>query len=242
MPPLPCTPNHTTPWNTSVEWRSVSARPFRLSVQWHDTTTPHTSAGRNISPAHKVSRSIQTMRAVNSNKQIWKKTEGKWKIRKLNETYYQVFITQNYYSVHQEIKARGYIISHLFTLGATCLGLKANSHIACHAHAVPLPCRAAKGLDCVFSHLICTVRPCMIHTCHAMSMPRPCRAPTVQFWKRLLKATAQHSMGTPWHAWITIGRRETACGRPARVRFLPATTRSSKKVVIRSIPISDAGG
>ena len=45
-----------------------------------------------------------------------------------------------------------------------------------------------------------------------------------------LKATAQH------------GRRETACGLPARVRLIPATTRSSAKVVIRRIPISDAGG
>ena len=27
---------------------------------------------------------------------------------------------------------------------------KADSHIACRAHAIPLPCRAAKGLDCVF--------------------------------------------------------------------------------------------
>ena len=27
--------------------------------------------------------------------------------------------------------------------------LKVNSHIACLAHAVTLPCRAAKGLDCV---------------------------------------------------------------------------------------------
>ena len=44
-----------------------------------------------------------------------------------------------------------------------------------------------------------------------------------------LKATAQHV------------RWETACGLPARVRLLPATTWSSTKVVIRSIPISDAG-
>jgi hypothetical protein len=29
-------------------------------------------------------------------------------------------------------------------------GQKADSHIACRAHAVPLPCHAAKGLDCVF--------------------------------------------------------------------------------------------
>ena len=28
--------------------------------------------------------------------------------------------------------------------------LKADSLIACRAHAVPLPCRAAKGLECVF--------------------------------------------------------------------------------------------
>jgi len=38
----------------------------------------------------------------------------------------------------------------------------------------------------------------------------------------LLKATAQQ------------GRRETACGLPVRVRLLPATTRSSTKIVIRS--------
>jgi hypothetical protein len=85
--------------------------------------------------------------------------------------------------------------------------LKADSHIACRAHAVPLPCRAAKRLECVFSYLIYKVRSCMIHTCHAV----------------LLKATAQH------------GRRETACGLPARFRLLPATTRSSTKIVIRSI-------
>jgi hypothetical protein len=26
---------------------------------------------------------------------------------------------------------------------------KVDSHIACRAHAVPMPCRAAKGLECV---------------------------------------------------------------------------------------------
>jgi len=67
------------------------------------------------------------------------------------------------------------------------------------------------------SHLIYTVRPCLIHTCHAA--PMPCSDHAV-----LLKATAQH------------GRRQTACGPPARVRLLPATTRSSTKI-IRSIPI-----
>jgi hypothetical protein len=75
---------------------------------------------------------------------------------------------------------------------------KADSHIACHAHANPLQCHAA---------------------------PMPCSDHAV-----LLKATAQD------------GRQETACGRLARVWLLPATTQSSTKFVIRSIPISDAGG
>jgi len=56
--------------------------------------------------------------------------------------------------------------------------------------------------------------------CHAHAAPMPCSDHAV-----LLKDTAQH------------GRRETACGLSARVRFLPATTRSSTKIFIRSIPI-----
>ena len=67
------------------------------------------------------------------------------------------------------------------------------------------------------------MQPCLIHTCHAM--PTPCSNYAV-----LLEAMAQRV------------RRETACGLPARVRLLLATTRSSTKVVIRSIPTSDAGG
>ena len=84
-------------------------------------------------------------------------------------------------------------------------------------HSVPRPCRATKHLECL-SQLIYTVRPCLIHICHAA--PMPCSDHAV-----LLKAMAQHS------------GRETACGLPARVRLLPATTWSSTKIVIRSIPI-----
>jgi hypothetical protein len=72
------------------------------------------------------------------------------------------------------------------------------------------------------SHLIYTVRPSLIHTCHAILMP--CSDHAV-----LLKATAQYV------------RRETACGLPAPIRLLPAATRRSTKVVIRT-PISDAAG
>ena len=53
--------------------------------------------------------------------------------------------------------------------------LKADSHIACHAHAVPLPCHAAKGLECVFPIWF---TQCLIHTCHAWAhaLLWPCRS------------------------------------------------------------------
>jgi len=68
--------------------------------------------------------------------------------------------------------------------------LKADSYIACHAHAVPLPCRAGKGFRICLSHLIYTVRPCLIHTCHAMPFPRPCPALTMPFFSRPRYSTA----------------------------------------------------
>jgi hypothetical protein len=97
--------------------------------------------------------------------------------------------------------------------------LKADSHIACRAHAVPLPCRGAKGLECVFPIWFTQCG----HVLFTLAMPRSDHAP-------LLKATAQ------------CRRRETACGRTALYRLLPATTRSSREVVIRSKPISVAVG
>jgi hypothetical protein len=66
--------------------------------------------------------------------------------------------------------------------------------------------------------VIYTVQPCLIHTCRAT--PMPCSDHPVP-----LKATAQH------------GHQETAFGLPARFRLLLATTRSSTRIIIRSIPI-----
>ena len=40
------------------------------------------------------------------------------------------------------------------------------------------------------SHLIYTVRPCLIHTCHAAPMPRPCHALTIRLFSRPQKSTA----------------------------------------------------
>ena len=54
--------------------------------------------------------------------------------------------------------------------------MKADSHIACRAHAALLPCRGAKGLECVFpiwytqcGRVWFTLD--MPHPCHALTMP-----------------------------------------------------------------------
>ena len=64
--------------------------------------------------------------------------------------------------------------------------LKADSHIACSAHAVPLPCRAAKDLECVF--------PIWFTQCgrvwFTLAMPRPCHALTMPFFSRPRHSTA----------------------------------------------------
>ena len=118
-----------------------------------------------------------------------------------------------------------------FPLKEDCNTFKADSHIACRAHAASIPF-PSHGVPLKFrmclSHLIYTVRPCLIHTCHTMPMPcyahamlRPCRSSQGH-------GTARQSGDGLWV--------------PARFRLLPANARSSTKVVIRRIPVSDAGG
>jgi len=67
--------------------------------------------------------------------------------------------------------------------------VKADSHIACRAHAVPLPCRAAKVLEYVFRIWFTQCGRIWF----TRTTPRPCHAPTMPFLSR------------PQH-----GRRETA--------------------------------
>jgi hypothetical protein len=93
---------------------------------------------------------------------------------------------------------------------------KANSHIPCRSHAVPLLCLAAKALDCVFP--IWFTQCGRVGFTHAM--PRPCHAETMSFWKRLLKATAQRDMGA---ALACHGTCELASvGQRRHVDDLPA--------------------
>jgi hypothetical protein len=73
-------------------------------------------------------------------------------------------------------------------------------------HAVPLPCRVAKGKILCLSHLIYTVPPCLIHTCNAAPMSCPCHATTMPFCKRLLKVTAQRGLGAACVEWYRPSR------------------------------------
>jgi hypothetical protein len=77
------------------------------------------------------------------------------------------------------------VIIHCVATGVICpiagsAILKADSHIACRAHAVPLPCRATKGLECVFPFW-CTQCGRVWFT---LAMPCPCYAPTMPFFSR----------------------------------------------------------
>jgi hypothetical protein len=95
--------------------------------------------------------------------------------------------------------------------------IKADSHIACHTHAIPLPCRATKGLECVF--------PIWFTQCSrvwlTLAMPHPCRS------------SQGHSTARPLRdgLWAT-------CSRSASSGY----HMEFHEVIIRCIPISDAGG
>jgi hypothetical protein len=75
--------------------------------------------------------------------------------------------------------------------------LKANSHIACHSHAVPLPCRVAKGLVCVFP-IWFTQCGRVWFTLHIfMNQTRPhCVNQMVKTHSKPL--AARHGRGTAW--------------------------------------------
>ena len=88
------------------------------------------------------------------------------------------------------------------------VSVQADSHIACRAHVVPLPCRAAKGLGCVF--------PIWFTQCgrvwFTLAMPRPSHPRP--FPSSQGHSTARPSRAGVWATWV---------------RLLPVTTRSSTK-------------
>ena len=100
--------------------------------------------------------------------------------------------------------------------------LKTDSHITCRVHAVPMPCRAAKGLECVF--------PIWLTQCgrdwFTLTMPRPCHPRPC------------HSSQGHGRAWPSRKSLWTNCPRSASSGYHA----EFHEDVIRRIPISDAGG
>ena len=78
---------------------------------------------------------------------------------------------------------------------------KADSHIACRAHAVRLQCRAAKGLECVF--------PIRFTQCDrvrfTLAMSYQCHASTMPFFSR-----PQHSTAVSRRPCCAVVLRRTA--------------------------------
>ena len=100
--------------------------------------------------------------------------------------------------------------------------IKAYLHIRCCAHAVPLPCCATKGSECVFP-IWFTQCGCVWFT---LAMPCPYHAPTMPFF-----SSPRHSMAAEGRL---VGCQRSASSSGYHSEF--------HKVVIRCIPDSDAGG
>ena len=104
----------------------------------------------------------------------------------------------------------------------TISSLKADSHRACRTHAVPLPCRAAKGLECVFpiwftqcGRVWFTLAlPCHVLTMPFFSMPRhstavsrrPCCAVALRrtVW-------SEHGTGAAWAWHASVNQTRPHC-------------------------------
>jgi hypothetical protein len=90
--------------------------------------------------------------------------------------------------------------------------IKADSHIACRAHAVPLPCRAAKGLECVFPIWFTQCGRVWLTLHIFMNQTRPHRVN--QMRKTHSKPlAARHGRGTAWarHAMCESAFNVSAC-------------------------------
>ena len=116
---------------------------------------------------------------------------------------------------------RGYTLRYQYHL-PLFVWLKADSHITCRAHAVPMPARAAKDLECVFPIWFTQCG----HVWFTLAMPRPCHP-------RPCHSSQGH--GTAWPLRKNLW---TNCPRSASSGYHA----EFHEVVIRRIPISDAGG
>jgi hypothetical protein len=112
--------------------------------------------------------------------------------------------------------------------------VKADSHIACRAHEVPLPCRAAKGLECVF--------PIWFTQCgrvwFTLAMPRLCHALTMPFFSKPRHSTAveRRPVGyLPAFGFFRlprgVPRRLSEAYRSSSQRSIPAIVKSASSTL-----------
>jgi hypothetical protein len=113
--------------------------------------------------------------------------------------------------------------------------VKADSHIACGAHAIPLPTRATKGLECVF--------PIWFTQCGRVwftrAMPRPCHALTMPFFSRPRHSTAvkKRPVGyLPAFGFFRLPhgvswRLLSEAYQSSSQRFIPATVKSGSSTL-----------
>jgi hypothetical protein len=123
--------------------------------------------------------------------------------------------------------------------------LKAHSHIACRAHAVPLPCHAAKGLECVF--------PIWFIQCgcvgFTLAIPRPCHFLTMPFFSRPRHSTAVERRPVsypPAHGLFRLPRGDprelfSEAYQSSSKRYIPTTVKcgSSTLQKRRSVKLLD---
>jgi len=115
--------------------------------------------------------------------------------------------------------------------GWTDARFKADSHIACRAHAIPLPCRAAKGLECVFPILFTQCG----HVWFTLAMPHPCHALTMPFFSRPRHSTAVKRQPVGYLPAFSFFRQPRGVPR----RLLSEAYQSSSQ---RSIPTTAKSG
>ena len=109
--------------------------------------------------------------------------------------------------------------------------VRADSHIACRAHAVPLPFRATKGLECVFPIWFTQCG----RVCFTLTMPRPCHALTMPFFSRPRHSTAVERRPVGYLPAFGFFRQPR--GVPRRLLSEPYQTTSQ-----RSIPTTAKSG
>ena len=153
---------------------------------------------------------------------VWSQCDAKWRCIFLAVS--SVFVERFMYNSTSKVIAKSSYTNRMrhSLFCREFVSFKADSHITCRAHVVPLPCHAAKGLEWVFPIWFTQCGP----VCFTLAMPRPCHP------------LPCHSSKCHGAAWPSRKSLWTNCPRSASSGYHA----EFREVVIRRIPISDAGG